>query len=213
VIVTGHQWWWEVEYPSAGVVTANELHLPVGRKVHLQIESADVIHDFWVPALSRKIDMVPGRENHLFFEVERTGRYDGVCAEFCGSQHGWMRFDVFVHEPTDFEAWLAGQAKSAKAPSRDPARAGLEIYLRETCDRCHTLRGAPTDAPPIDIGPDLTHFASRRLLGAGVLENDRDNLYEWLKNPQAIKEGCHMPNFQLSDDDAAALAAYLSGLP
>ena len=212
VIVRGHQWWWEVEYPGKGVITANEVHLPVGKTVHVQVESADVVHDFWLPELSRKIDAIPGRENRILFTPRQTGRYEGICAEFCGDQHAWMRFEAVVHEPADYDAWLEAQARPADPPVSDDARAGLAVYRRETCDRCHTLRGATPGAAPIQIGPDLTHLASRRMFGAGVLANDEANLVAWLKDPQAIKEGCHMPNFQLSDEDAAVLAAYLSGL-
>jgi len=212
VIMRGHQWWWEVEYPEHGVVTANELHVPVGVTVQVQVESADVIHNFWLPALSRKIDAIPGRINHVSFRPERTGRFEGICAEFCGDQHAWMRFDTFVHEKGDYEAWLAAQALPARPPSSPVAEAGRKIYLRETCNRCHVLRGLPTEGAPVQIGPDLTHLASRRMLGAGVLTNGREHLQAWLKNPQAIKEGCHMPNFQFSDEEAAELASYLSSL-
>lgn len=212
VIVRGHQWWWEVVYPKRGFATANELHIPVGQKVHLQIESADVIHDFWVPELSRKVDMIPGKENHLVFEVEEPGQYEGACAEYCGTQHAWMRLEVFARPPDEHEAWLSAQALPAKEPQSSAARAGKDLYSRETCGSCHTLRGVSQRTSPVDIGPDLTHFASRRRIGGGVSKNDQRHLFEWLKNPQRIKEGCLMPDFQLSDDDAASLAAYLSDL-
>ncbi|MGB8223272.1 MAG: cytochrome c oxidase subunit II [Polyangiales bacterium] len=212
IIVRGHQWWWEVVYPKEGFATANELHIPVGQQVHLQLESADVIHDFWVPELARKIDMIPGKENHLVFEVDRPGRYQGVCAEYCGTQHAWMRLEVFARPPDEHAAWLATQAQPAQAPQNDSTRAGLDVYSKETCNSCHTLRGVSARTSPIDIGPDLTHLASRRLLGAGILQNDQGSLFKWLKDPQRIKEGCLMPNFQFSDEDATSLAAYLSGL-
>lgn len=212
VIVRGHQWWWEVEYPNEGIMSANELHVAVDTKVHLELVSADVIHDFWVPDLSRKIDVVPGRVHHLVFTPEETGRYEGACAEFCGVQHAWMRFDVVVHTTEEFEAWLAAQALPAGPPATAKARSGLAVYENETCNACHTLKGLPTNAPPMQVGPDLTHLASRRLIGSGVLTNNEANLERWMKDPQAIKDGCHMPDFQLSDQDAAALAAYLHGL-
>ncbi|MGB5809523.1 MAG: cytochrome c oxidase subunit II [Polyangiales bacterium] len=212
VVVRGHQWWWEVEYPGSGVVSANEVHVPVGTKVHLQLESGDVIHDFWVPALSRKIDVVPGRVHHLVFTPEEPGLYEGVCAEFCGVQHAWMRFDVVVHPVEEFEAWLEAQSKPAEPPSTAQARAGLAVYTGETCNACHALSGLPDKSRPMQVGPDLTHLASRRLIGSGVLPNSEANLAKWMKNPQAIKEGCHMPNFQFSTEDTAALAAFLHGL-
>ncbi len=212
VIVRGHQWWWEIEYPGTGVITANELHIPVDQRMHLLIESGDVLHDFWVPSLSRKIDMVPGRDNHLVFAAQTPGRYEGACAEFCGDQHAWMRLEVFVHARPKFDAWLAAQALPAAPPETLDAQAGLEIYNRETCSSCHMLRGAEVVTEPVGIGPDLTHLASRNLIGAGVLVNDEANLYAWLKDPQAIKEGCHMPNFQLTDRETAQLTAYLSNL-
>jgi cytochrome c oxidase subunit 2 len=212
IIVRGHQWWWEILYPKQGFATANELHLPVGQKVHLQIESADVIHDFWVPELSRKIDMIPGKENHLVFQVDRPGTFEGACAEYCGTQHAWMRLQVFATPPEEHQAWLATQALPAAEPGTDPARTGLALYSNETCSSCHTLRGVSARTPQVDIGPDLTHLASRHRLGAGILQNDQDDLFAWLKDPQGIKQGCLMPNFQFSDEDAKALAAYLSGL-
>lgn len=212
IVVRGHQWWWEVEYPGSGVMTANEVHLPVGKTIHAELVSGDVIHDFWIPQLSRKIDVVPGRVHHVVFQPEKTGVYEGICAEFCGVQHAWMRFDVFVHTEEEFEAWLAAQAKPAEVPSSPEAKAGLKVYERETCSTCHALNGVPHEGVPMQVGPDLTHVASRRLLGAGVLVNDEANLARWMKNPQVIKEGCHMPNFQLSDQDAEALASYLHGL-
>lgn len=212
VVVRGHQWWWEVEYPGAGVMSANEIHIPANTRVHLQLESGDVIHDFWVPKLSRKIDVIPGRVHHLVFSVDEPGRYDGACAEFCGVQHAWMRFDVVVHAPADFEAWLEAQAEPADPPSTPEAEAGLAVYQSETCDACHALKGVPTKGLPMQVGPDLTHVASRRLIGSGVLVNDEANLEKWMKDPQAVKEGCHMPNFQLSTHDSRSLAAYLHGL-
>jgi cytochrome c oxidase subunit 2 len=212
IIVRGHQWWWEVVYPNQGFATANELHLPVGEKLHLQIESADVIHDFWVPELSRKVDMIPGKQNHLVFEIDQAGTFEGACAEYCGTQHAWMRLQVFARSPEEHQAWLIAQAMPAKDPKSEPARAGLDLYSKETCSSCHTLRGVFKRSSPVGIGPDLTHLASRQRLGAGVLRNDQDNLFKWLKDPQRIKQGCLMPNFQLSDQDAKALAAYLGGL-
>lgn len=212
VIVRGHQWWWEVEYPDKGIMSANEIHLPVDTNVHIELLSGDVIHDFWVPQLSRKIDVVPGRVHHVAFTPKQTGLYEGVCAEFCGVQHAWMRFDVVVHTAAEFEVWLAAQALPADPPQTPEGRAGLAVYQSETCNACHTLKGLPTATPPKQVGPDLTHLASRRLIGSGVLVNTKANLEKWMKDPQAIKEGCHMPDFQLSVEDADALATFLNGL-
>jgi cytochrome c oxidase subunit 2 len=209
LIVISHQWWWEARYPQTGVVSANEIHIPSGSKWLVRLESADVIHDFWVPQLARKMDVVPGRENHIWLEARAPGEYAGTCAEFCGAQHAWMRFSVIAQSPAEFAAWLREQENPAAIPTADSARNGLKIFQAMTCINCHSIRGVSIAA---GAAPDLTHLAGRQSLGAGVLSNTETNVFRWLKNPQAFKPACFMPNLNLTDAQAGALASYLETL-
>ena len=221
LVVIGHQWWWEVRYPESGAVTANEIHIPAGRRLLVRIESADVVHDFWVPRLTRKVDMVPGHPNHLWLEADRPGTYHGLCAEFCGAQHAHMRFTVVAQPPAEFEAWVRAQARpAAPAPAASvgiPADAGARIFRARTCSTCHAIRGVVeragrTTEPASDVAPDLTHLASRSTLAAGTLPNTPENLARWLADPQSIKPGSHMPDLDLSHHEVADLVAYLETL-
>lgn len=209
LVIVAHQWWWEVHYPKSGVVTANEIHLPAEQKILTRFESADVIHSFWVPEIARKMDVVPGHPNYLWIEVNRPGLYQGACYEFCGAQHAWMRIRVVAQSSNDFAAWQQAQLQTPTAPVEETAVQGQQLFRDKTCMNCHTVAGSGADE---QIGPDLTHFASRATLGAGVLDNTPPNLNTWLTNPQAIKPGSHMPNLKLSDADANALTAYLETL-
>jgi cytochrome c oxidase subunit 2 len=209
LVVVGHQWWWEVRYPARGVVTANEIHIPVGRKLRVRVETADVIHSFWVPQLGPKMDMIPGHPNFVWLEADRAGVYDGACAEFCGDQHAWMRFMVVAEPVPQYEAWLAQQAQPASTPAGALAEAGRRFYFAQTCANCHAIKGTGAVA---NAAPDLTHVASRTQLAAGVIPNTPQNLARWLRNPQAIKPGCQMPNFTLDDERLTQLVAYLEGL-
>jgi cytochrome c oxidase subunit 2 len=209
LIVIGHQWWWEVRYPQTGVVTANEIHIPTGRKWLVHLESADVIHDFWVPALAPKMQMIPGYTNHIWLEADAPGTYGGTCAEYCGAQHSWMRFSVIAEAPAAFSVWLDEQEKLAPIPVTDSARQGLQVFQAMTCVNCHSIRGISMAA---NAAPDLTHLANREILGAGVLSNTETNLLRWLKNPQSMKPGCLMPDLKLTDAQADALAGYLESL-
>jgi cytochrome c oxidase subunit II len=209
VVVVGHQWWWEVRYPSAGAVTANEIHIPVGRRVRVRVESADVIHSFWVPQLARKKDMIRGHPNFLWLEADRAGIYEGACSEFCGDQHAWMRFIVVAEPEEQFKLWLTQQAQPSQNPANEIAQAGRNFFFAQSCANCHAIGGTSAQAT---AGPDLTHLASRRQLAAGMLDNTPANLTRWLKNPQQIKPGCQMPNFGLNDNQLTQLAAYLEGL-
>jgi cytochrome c oxidase subunit 2 len=191
------------------VVTANEIHIPVGRKWLVRLESADVIHDFWVPALARKIQLIPGQTNHIWLEANAAGTYDGECAEYCGAQHSWMRFSVIAESPAAFNAWLLDQANPGTVPAMPSARSGLNSFQTLTCINCHSIRGVSVAA---NAAPDLTHVASRRILGGGALSNTETNLFHWLKNPQASKPGCFMPDLKLSDGQVGALTAYLETL-
>lgn len=208
VVATGNQWWFEFEYPGLGVVTANELHLPVGQSVNVELRSEDVIHSFWVPQLSGKVDMVPGHNNRLWFTPEETGEYLGQCAEFCGTSHANMRFRVFVDTQEDFDAWIAEQAADAAPAAGELAEGGQQIATT-ICAACHTIRG--TNAAGV-IGPDLTHLASRTTIASGILQNNETDLRAWLADPLAEKPGSLMPNLNLSDEQLDQLIAYLQGL-
>jgi cytochrome c oxidase subunit II len=207
VTVRGWQWWWEFRYPTLDVVTANELHLPVGRPIVLDLEGPDVIHSFWVPQLGGKRDVVPGRVNRIVLTPEKAGEYWGQCAEFCGASHANMQLRVIVEEPAAFDRWVAAQKAPAPEPTGD-AVAGKELFARHACVGCHTIRGVAAGA----LGPDLTHFGSRALFGAGLWTTTPDNVAAWIKNPPALKPGSRMPNLGLSDADANALAVYLISL-
>jgi cytochrome c oxidase subunit 2 len=209
VIVIGHQWWWEVHYPKSGVVTANEIHMVAGQRYLFQFESADVIHDFWVPQLGRKIDMIPGHPNQMFMQADQVGTYSGACAEYCGAEHAWMRIRVLVQSPTDFNSWLQAQTEVPALPTTGDAAKGAQFFQQLTCTSCHAIAGTPAQA---NIGPDLTHIASRQTIGAGVLDNNAQNLAAWIDNPQAIKPGVRMPDLQLTSQQVRELVAYMETL-
>jgi cytochrome c oxidase subunit 2 len=213
VRVIGHRWWWEFIYtdPDASktVVTANELHVPVGRPVRLELSTADVIHSFWVPQLAGKTDLIPGQTNHAWIEADTAGIYRGQCTEYCGMQHANMAVYAIAESPQEFAAWLARQRDSATAPSDPEARSGLAVFQKSACATCHAIRG--TDALGA-VGPDLTHLESRLTLGAGVLEHTRGNMMGWITNSQAIKPGNDMPPMPLPPDELHALVAYLETL-
>lgn len=201
LVVVGHQWWWEIRYPRAGAVTANEIHVPTGRLLLLRVESADVIHDFWVPQLTRKIDATPGHPDEVWIEAGAAGTYLGACVEFCGVEHAWMRIRVVAESPPVFAAWQAGQRARPPAPATPEARAGKQLYDRLACGSCH--------AAALAVGPELEHLASRQTLGAGVSPNTPERLEAWLADPQAVKPGVLMPNFHLTPDQIRQLIAYL----
>jgi cytochrome c oxidase subunit II len=209
VVVVGHQWWWEVRYPGSGAVTANEIHIPIGRRLRVRVDSADVIHSFWVPQLGRKMDMIRGHPNFVWLQADRAGTYEGACSEFCGDQHAWMRFIVIAEPESQFKQWIEHQARPAADPVNDSAQAGKDFFFTQTCANCHAIRGTTSRGT---AGPDLTHLASRRQLAAGLLDNTPQNLARWLKNPQRIKPGCQMPNFSLNDDQINQMVAYLEEL-
>lgn len=209
LVITGHQWWWEVRYPGAGVVTANEVHLPAGKRVLAEMESADVIHDFWAPQLGRKMDMIPGSPNWLWMQADTPGTYLGTCSEYCGEEHAWMRIRVISQSDKEFRAWEQQQSLPAPAPQADEAKLGAQLFLERSCANCHAIAGTPATQR---IGPDLTHVASRQTLAAGRLENTPQNLSDWLHNPEKFKPGSHMPNLQLQPQELRSLAAYLETL-
>ncbi len=204
VRVTGHQWFWEIRYPNTDAVTANELHIPTHTRVNVEGTTADVIHSLWVPELNRKIDLIPGRTNSVLLYADRAGTYAGECAEFCGLQHAHMLLIVIAQPRAQYETWLRDNV----APARATTGAGARIFM-DDCASCHEIRG--TDARG-QVGPDLTHVASRTTLAAGTIPNDRAHLAEWLRDPQHVKPGNKMPQVRLSDADRAALVAYLESL-
>lgn len=215
LIVTGHQWWWEAMYPKSGtdpkssVIVANEIHIPTGKALCVRLEATDVLHEFWVPELTRKMTTVPGHTNHIWLQADKPGTYMGVCSEFCGTQHAWMRFLVVAEEPAKFEEWQKAQMQAALPPQEGAAAKGMAIFQQMSCVNCHAINGT---AAQMRIGPDLTHFGSRRQLGAGILENNPANLRLWLKNPQDVKPGVLMPDFKFTDEQVDDLVAYFQTL-
>lgn len=211
--VIGHQYWWRVRYLRDGqpaLELANEIHLPAGELVELQLESRDVIHSFWVPALGGKVDMIPGRTTRLVLEPTKIGIYRGTCAEYCGASHAWMSFHAIVEPPDQFERWLAGQASHSTTSADPAAMKGAAQFLANGCGACHTIRGTAANGV---IGPDLTHVGSRQSLAAGALPNDASALRRWIARTAKVKPSVHMPEFgMLPDDTVFALATYLEGL-
>jgi cytochrome c oxidase subunit 2 len=210
VAVTGHQWWWEFHYPGDSIVTANELHIPVGRPIEVSITSADVIHSFWTPRIAAKRDAIPGRTNHVEFTADSVGTFPGQCAEFCGASHANMGLRVMVEDSASFAAWVADQERPpVPADSMSPlAQRGAALYKTTGCIACHTIRGISVGT----LGPNLTHVGSRTTIAAGTLPNTAEGLARWLHDPPAVKPGSKMPSLGLNDDQVTALAAYLLSL-
>ncbi len=210
VEVTGHQFWWEVRYPDADVVTANEVHIPAGEQVAIELTSSDVVHSFWIPQLTGKLDALPDRTHTLVLEADEPGEYRGTCAEFCGIQHANMGVLVIAHDPADFDAWLAAQAEPAVEPEDELAMQGRDLVAgASTCMECHTMNGSTNDGPP---APDLTHFASRRTIAARTLPNTPEALARWLDDPQHVKPGALMEAPNMTDAELEAVHAYLESL-
>jgi cytochrome c oxidase subunit 2 len=211
--VTGYQWWWRVRYlPAAGepVESANEIHLPVGAPVEFLLDSGDVIHSFWIPALGGKMDMIPGHQTRLRLEPTRTGTFRGACAEYCGTSHAWMACPVVVQGATEFERWLAEQAEPAPAPREPLPARGAQSFVASGCGACHTLRGTTADGV---VGPDLTHVGSRSSIGAGRLDNERVFFARWVAHTDDVKPGVLMPAFHmLPEEQIFMLATYLESL-
>lgn len=204
VRVIAHQWWFEYQYPELGIITANELRLPVGQPVRLELESADVVHNFWIPQFGWKKDNTPNHVTHMNVVVNEPGTFDGACTEFCGAQHAWMRIRAIASPPAEFQAWVSLSQQPAQSSAR-----GQQVFQQHTCVSCHAIQGV-SDAR---VGPDLSHFGSRTTIGAGVLGNSPGELRAWIVDPQRIKPGALMPGYpDLSDDDLRALVEYLGGL-
>jgi cytochrome c oxidase subunit 2 len=207
IAVIGHQWWWEIRYAGAagGFSTANEIHIPTGRPVRIELASADVIHSFWVPKLAGKTDTIPGQTNIAWLQADRPGVYQGQCAEYCGMQHAHMALQVVAEPPGAFEAWRDGQGEAASAP---PAGAGQEAFMAR-CGLCHTVRGTGARG---NLGPDLTHLMGRRRIASGLLPNTIGNLGGWVADAQVQKPGCFMPSLELPGPELQAILAYLQTL-
>ena len=208
ITVPGHDWWWEAGYPN-GAVTANEIHIPTGRRVQLNLRTADVIHSFWVPELAPKIDLIPGRDNAMWLEADRPGRYRGQCAEYCGLQHAHMIVYVIADLPSDFDRWERAMAAPAATPADALAARGEQLLLANTCAGCHSIRGTTASGT---LGPDLTHLASRGTIASGTLPFTPEALLRWITDPQRDKPGATMPPTTLTPDEARAIVAYLMSL-
>jgi cytochrome c oxidase subunit 2 len=213
VEVIGRQWWWEVRYldaePSRIAETANELRIPVGERVRIELRAADVIHSFWVPGLQGKMDMIPGRTNVTWLQADRPGIWRGQCAEYCGLQHAKMALVVVAEPPADFSRWLARQREPAAEPADSAGLAARETFLASGCVLCHAVRGTAAAA---NAGPDLTHIGSRLTLAAGELPNTAGHLAGWIANPQALKPGSRMPAVPLAARELHAIVSYLRSL-
>lgn len=216
VRVVGHQWWWEMHYEGLGIITANELHVPVSsrdrskaRPTHIVLQSADVIHSFWVPQLAGKTDLVPNRDNETWIDPYETGVYFGNCAEYCGTQHANMAIRVIVHTPEGFEKWVAAQKAPVPAPQTELEIKGHRLFYDNSCINCHKIGDTVSQGV---FGPDLTKLMLRQTIGAGVVPLTPENLRAWVKDPQDIKVGCLMPDMQLLPDEVDAITAYLQTL-
>lgn len=237
--IIGHQWWWEYRYPKENIVTANELHIPAGKRLYARFSSGDVIHQWWVPALGRMMNSNPEQINYTWVQADQPGVYVGACAQYCGGPHGWMLIKVVAQTQPQFDAWVQQQKQDAPAvaaatpatPSNasvtlftpgksslagGDATKGAQVFAQNTCVNCHAINGTNAKA---QVAPNLTHLGGRSIIGAGVLptpQNDPNlasqNLAKWIYNPQVIKPGVLMPGYQLSEDDMRNLVAYLEGL-
>ena len=209
VQLIGHQWWWEVRYPDEGVVTANEVHIPAGTPVLFELTSADVIHSFWAPQLQAKMDLLPGQTNTTWLTADQPGVYRVQCAEYCGLQHAHMGLLIVAESQQQYVAWIQGQHQPAPRPADPVLKQGEQVFLGSACVYCHTIRGTIATG---QIGPDLTHIATRQAIGAGILPNNVGNLSGWIVNSQTIKPGNQMPPMYLNGDDLNAVVAYLQSL-
>ncbi len=208
VQVIGHQFWWEFRYPGTGVVTANQVHIPVGKKVNFSLQSADVVHSFWVPRLGGKTDLIPGRTNTLWLEASKPGVYYGQCAQLCGAGHAYMKFTVLAQSPAAYKAWLQHMQHDTVSVTTPEETAGLALF-KQDCSTCHTIQGTPFHG---NVGPNLTALATRPTIAAGTLPNTAQGLATWLKDPAAAKPGAKMPDLGLSQTQIQSLVAFLQTL-
>jgi cytochrome c oxidase subunit II len=212
VVVIGHQYWWEYRYPKWGVVTANELHVPVSDPAHptptfMTLLSADTVHSFWVPRLAGKTDLIPNHPNTMWIDPHETGLYLGQCAQYCGTQHAKMLLRVYVDAREDFDRWIEAQRQVGRTD--DAVAHGRRVFQSTACVNCHAVSGTPAKGR---FGPDLTHFMSRDTIASGAAPNTPENIRLWIRNPDAIKPGSRMPAMNLADQDVEAVAQYLESL-
>jgi cytochrome c oxidase subunit 2 len=207
--VIGHQWWWEARYENQDVTTANEIHIPTGEPIEFKLTTSDVIHSFWVPNLSDKMDMIPGKTNSLWLQADDAGTYYGQCAEFCGDMHAFMGLMVIAQPPSDYAAWLANQQQNAAASNDPLVTRGEQIFLGSACVYCHTVRGTAASGM---IGPDLTHIASRQTLAAVTVDNSAETLGAWIMSPEQIKPDSLMSGTDFTPEELKALIAFLESL-
>jgi cytochrome c oxidase subunit 2 len=205
----GRQWWWDFEYKELGFKSPNEIYAAEGRRTSIRVVSADVIHSFWVPQMGGKIDMIPGHVNRIHFTPLKTGEYIGECSEFCGVQHGKMRFLFVVVTPEEYTAWVERQQQPAAKPTGADAVAGARVIASVGCGSCHAIRGTTLKGT---FGPDLTHFGSRKGIAAYTLRNTPENLLRWIQDPQGVKPECNMPNVPLPLEQQRQMVAYLEEL-
>lgn len=209
VTAIGHQWWWEFDYPDLGVVTADEMHIPANTKVAVTVESADVIHSFWVPKVGGKIQAIPNEHNETWIQADQTGVFYAQCYQLCGASHANMRFRLVSQSKSDFDAWVNNQKQPAAKPTTPDALKGQQIFSTGACVGCHTVTGTNANGK---IGPNLTHIGSHMTIAGATLENNPHDLSVWLHDPPAVKPGSIMPNLHLTDDQVNALVAYLESL-
>jgi cytochrome c oxidase subunit II len=211
--VNAHQWWWEVRYLDVDAsnifTTANEIHIPVGVPVTFSLRANDVIHSFWVPNLAGKKDLIPGKINTIWLQADKPGVYRGQCAEYCGLQHAQMAFWVVAEPQEQFNTWRQNQTQTSATPAMDSQRRGQQVFLSSTCVMCHAINGTPAGS---NIGPNLTHVASRNTIAAATLANTREHLDQWVKDPQSVKPGNRMPQNNLAEADLQSLLDYLQSL-
>jgi cytochrome c oxidase subunit II len=209
ITVIGHQWWWEFDYPDLGIQTANEMHVPVGKNVKLRLESADVIHSFWVPQLANKIDNIPGQVNSLWFRPTQVGIFDGHCAEFCGANHAQMSVKVFVDSAQDFDTWVKGQQSPPPQPATEQQQRAYTLLTQGICSTCHNFANHKAANP---IAPNLTHVMSRTMIGGESFPNNAEYMQAWFKNSGVMKPGNDMSAVKISDEDIQALLSYIMTL-
>jgi cytochrome c oxidase subunit II len=214
ILIIGHQWWWEINYLDTDLprsfTTANELHLPVGVPINIEVESADVMHSFWIPALHGKVDLIPGQSNYIRLEASTPGEYQGQCAEFCGAEHARMRLLAIAQAPEDYESWKESQRKSAVGPTSADAQRGEQIFLSSSCSMCHQVRGTLAGGR---VAPDLTHIGSRKFIAGNSYQNNDAYLSAWVTHAQSLKPEAQMPDLtQFTGEQLHDLVAYLRQL-
>lgn len=214
ILIVGHQWWWEIHYlnddPSKQVTTANELHLPLNKPVNIRVETRDVMHSFWIPALHGKVDLIPGMPNYIRVVGSQPGEFQGQCAEYCGEEHARMRLIAIVQPQDQYNAWLNAQLQPGHEPTSDDAKAGEKLFLAGPCANCHTVRGTLAGGA---VAPDLTHIGSRKMIASDVFPNNDAYLEAWITHAQSLKPGCQMPNItQYNGQQLGQLIAYLRQL-